>query len=274
MARRGRSRRRGGKGNSALGKVFAGLTITAVLGVVGFLFYLNMTSEVVKLDETTMCPIGKPPTHVYAVLIDSTEALPEKSARQAIIKFQNILNAAPMNSKITLYAVRSGNESHAMPIASVCKPDNGEAASQLTANPALIKKHYDQFIGSLNAHLESLVEQPGSNTSPIIESLQSAVIESFEGNPNADSKTIIVISDMIQNSDLYSFYRLKPDFQSYQRSSKSSGQGILSLKGIRVELLLVPRTPPTGTRQDLVRFWSEFLSEYGALSGSSLEPLS
>jgi len=274
MARRGRNRRRGGKGNSTLGKAFAFVTILAVLGAVGFLFYLNMTTTVVKLDQTTMCPIGQPSSDVFAVLVDSTEALPEKSARQAVIKVRNTMDSAPINSKITLYSVRSGNESHAVPIASICKPDTGASASVLTANPTLMARNYQKFIDRLDQHLASLVGQAGSDTSPIIESFQSAVIESFEGNPNTGGKSIIVISDMIQNSDLYSFYRVKPDFRSYLAQSRSTGRGALSLRGIKVEVLLVPRTPPIGTRQDLVRFWSEFLSEYGALSGSSLEPLS
>ena len=270
-----RNRRRSARGDSKVTKGLAMLVIAALLAGIGFLFYLNVTTKVIKLDQNTMCRIGEPASNVYAVLIDSTEALPRKSAAQAVIKVKNLLSNAPVNSKITLYAIQNGNENHVLPVGEICKPDSADGASELTSNPRYIQEQFDKgFLKPLEKHLDKLVHSGPSNTSPIIESLQSTVIESFENTSSTGSKQIVVISDMIQNSNLYSFYRQRPNYDQYKKLSRESGQGIINLNGIRVDLYIVPRQTPKGSRQDLIKFWSEFLQDNGAAMGSSLEPLS
>ncbi len=273
MGRRRKSRRTRGRSNFVIPLVCLGILL--LLAFITYMVYQSTITKSIKYDSVSMCRMGEEPTDLYAVLIDSTESLPNLSASQAIIKVRNLLKNAPVNSQITLYSIQSGNERHVRPLATICKPETGESASELTSNPYMIKKRFnDGFLIPLEGHLNSLVQGKGSETSPIIESLQSTVVESFESTQNTGNKKIIVISDMIQNSDLYSFYRNKPNFEEYKELSNKTGIGVINLRGISVELLVVPRKSSKVKRQDIIRFWREFLIGNNAALTSAMDPLS
>ena len=271
---RNRKRRPKSQGESSFGKVLAVIIGLAVIVAIGSIFYINLSKVRIDINSDTLCQVGKQHTDIIAILIDATEGLPDRSARQASIRIEQILSAAPENSLINLYAIKSGNESHIEPIAHICKPSNGEDVSNLTGNKNYSLKQYkERFVKPLRLQINNLIDANSSSTSPLIESMQSAVIESFEANANTGKKRLIIVSDMIQNTNLYSFYREKPSYKNYTKISTQSGKGMLRLDGITVEILVVARSFPKGTREDVVRFWSLFLKEKGAASGSSMEPL-
>lgn len=275
MARNAKNKRRGNRrGESALGKVGAVIVGLFVIVIIGGMFYMNLSKEKVILDSNSLCQIGKKPSDVIAILIDATESLPERAARQAVIKIENILSSAPENSLINLYAIKSGNESHIEPITHICKPQNGVNMSNLTGNKRFAKDQYEQsFSKPLKAHINNLIVARSSASSPLVESMQSAIIESFTANPNTGLDRLIIVSDMIQNTSMYSFYREKPSYKNFDEMSNRSGKGMLRLEGITVDMLVVARDFNTGNREDVVSFWSSFLQERGASSGSSMEPL-
>ena len=103
--------------------------------------------------------------------------------------------------------------------------------------------------------------------------MHCAIIDSFEANTNTGEKRLIIVSDMIQHTGLYSFYKEKPSYKNFNEISTKSGEGIMRLDGITVEILIVARSFPKGTRGDIVRFWSLFLKNKGAANGSAMEPL-
>lgn len=262
------------QGESLFRKVLSVFIGLAVVSVIGSIFYMNLTKVKIDIDSDTLCQVGHPPTDIIAILIDATDGLPDRAARQASIRIEQVLSAAPENTLINLYEIKSGNESHIEPIAHICKPSNGKDVSHLTGNKHYsIKQYEERFLKPLRLQIDNLIDADSSSTSPLIESMQSAVIESFKANANTGEKRLIIVSDMIQNTNLYSFYREKPSYENYSDISTQSGKGMLRLDGITVEILVVARSFPKGTRKDVVRFWSLFLKDKGASNGSSMEPL-
>ena len=271
---RNRKQRPTSRGESSFGKLLAVLIGLAVILAIGSIFYINMSKVKIEIDPNTLCQVDQKPTDIIAILIDATEGLPERAARQASIRIKQALSSAPENSLINLYSIKSGNESHIEPIAHICKPSSGENVSNLTGNKNYsIKQYKERFLKPLKFQIDDLIDAKSSSTSPLIESMQSAIIESFEANANTGEKRLIIVSDMIQNTNLYSFYREKPSYKNYNDISAQSGKGILRLDGIKVEILVVARSFPKGTRKDVVDFWSHFLTDKGAATGSAMEPL-
>lgn len=271
---RSRKRRPNGQGESSFIKALAVFIGLAVISAIGSMFYMNLSKVKINIDPETLCQIGHLPTDIIAILIDATEGLPDRAARQASIKIEQILSASPENSLINLYAIKSGNESHIEPIAHICKPSNGEDVSNLTGNKNYSARQYEErFLRPLRLQINSLINANSSNTSPLIESMQSAVIESFDANANTGKKRLIIVSDMIQHTNLYSFYKKKPSYKNYNEISTQTGKGLLRLDGITVEALVVARSFSKGTREDVVRFWSLLLKDNGAANGSTMEPL-
>jgi len=159
----------------------------------------------------------------------------------------------------------------------VCKPPDGKAASSLTANPLLIQKRFKaNFEEPIKLMLERLLSASPSERSPIIEAINSAVIEAFIGqqaehlNP---VRRMIIVSDMLQHSRLYSMYQQAPFYADFEKTLRKSEQSVPDLMGAEIEVLLLPRKSPKGDRADLVKFWTEFLTANGAGFGTSMETL-
>jgi hypothetical protein len=275
MSRRRRVRNRARRGESKLGIVAASFLMFVVVVFIGGIFTFSANNELKEIDEKTLCYKDDVPTDIIAILIDSTEPLDEKTVRNAQLEIENIIKNSPTNTLVNLYAIETGSEEHIRPIANLCKPDDGTSASELTSSPAWIKKIFnDKFVLPLGDHLTSLLKMPPSTSSPIIESLQSAVIESFLSHENSGDKKILLISDMIQNTSMYSFYKESLSFNSYFSKVKNSGSGLINLTNINIQVLVVPNNVPNGTREDLTRFWGKFFRENNANSNVILRPLS
>lgn len=274
MSRRRRVRNRARRGESKLGIVAASFLMFVVVVFIGGIFTFSANNELKEIDEKTLCYKDDVPTDIIAILIDSTEPLDEKTVRNAQLEIENIIKNSPTNTLVNLYAIETGSEEHIRPIANLCKPDDGTSASELTSSPAWIKKIFnDKFVLPLGDHLTSLLNMPPSTSSPIIESLQSAVIESFLSHENSGDKKIVLISDMIQNTSMYSFYKESLSFNSYFSKVKNSGTGLINLTDINIQVLVVPNNVPNGTREDLTRFWGKFFRENNANSNVILRPL-
>ena len=255
-------------------KLVAVLIGLGALFAIGSLLYKGMSTIKIEIDPNTLCQVDQKPSDVIAILIDATDGLPERAARQATIKINQILSSAPENSLINLYSIKSGNESHIEPIVHICKPSTGKDVSSITGNKNYsIKQYKERFLDPLKLQIDNIIDAKSSSTSPLIESMQSAIIESFEANTNSGEKRLIIVSDMIQHTNLYSFYKEKPSYKNYNEISIQSGKGMLRLDGIAVEIFIVARSFPKGSRKDIVRFWSLFLKDKGAANGSAMEPL-
>jgi hypothetical protein len=275
MPKKRRGSRRARRGESKLGILVASFLMCLVVVVIGSIFLFSANNDVKKIDEETLCYKDDFPTDIIAILIDSTEPLDEKTARNAQVAIENIIKDSPTNTLVNLYAIETGSEKHIKPIANLCKPDDGSKASELTSSPAWIRKIFNEkFDLPLSAHLEGLLKMPPSTSSPIIESLQSAVIESFLTHQNSGQDKIVLISDMIQNTSMYSFYKESLSYDSYFSKVKNSGSGVLDLAGIEIQVLVIPNNIPNGTREDLTRFWGKFLIENNADSNVIIRPLS
>lgn len=274
MARRARKFRR--KRNEGLGLATTGgiLGIIAIAGIVSLL-YLRSNIETTILDKNTLCDTTKKVDNVVAILIDTTDKLSSRTSRHVEKYFENFLVHLPVNSKISVYEVSGISVELNRPIISLCKPDDGSNANGMISNPEMIKKTFkSKFSLPLKEKLDSIMKNKTSDSTPLIESIQSAVVESFLDYPEASSKQIILVSDLLQHSDLYSFYSERPDYEGFFKKTKELGKGFVNLRGIKIHFLVAPSKVPVGTRHDVIKFWNDFMIKNHAEPGSTMEPLS
>ena len=267
-----RTKRRAGENKTVMALAVVGILI--VVGFIVGLVALGLTNKKPDIDAVTLCDRNQPVQDVLAMLIDTTERLPLRTAKNAELQLANVISELPANSLISLYTIKSGNEVHIEPAFSMCKPQIGAEVSQFTGNKRYADKLFEErFKGPVKKAVSGLIEGGPSATSPLIESMQSAVIETFMAHDNVGQDRLVVVSDMIQNTDLLSFYGVRPSYQLHSERNLKRGQGMVKLDGVHVDLLVVPRQYPTGNRQHLIMFWTELLDAAGALPGSTMEPL-
>src|SRR5206468_1685671 len=116
-------------------------------------------------------------------------------------------------------------------------------ASELTANPALLKRQYDdRFIAPLMRETDALQSTSPARWSPIFEMLQLVGIEAFQARDVRGPRRLIVLSDMLHNTPELSMYHAIPDFQGFARTDygvKTQAR----LPGVDVELDVLMNTP-------------------------------
>lgn len=263
------------KKNKRKGKIIGTFLVLFSIIMVSILIYLNFQLKVESVDQNTLCSLDKEPASVIAILIDATDSIPERTAREANIKLKNIIAKLPVNSEIAVYEISDKQNDHIRPIIKLCKPIDGSSSSVLTSNPEHIKyKFNERFFRPLEQSLESLIKGSDSKKTPLIEAIQSASIESFLPHEGVINKKLIVVSDFLQHSKNYSFYSKSPSFSEYLDKKRRLGLGKVDLTGVEVTFFVIPRSSTKIQRRSVIKFWREFIIENNASIGSNMEPLS
>ena len=271
MARRARNQRRG-RNKSQVNWLAVGIGIF-VVAALGAMFLLSAGNAPKVLDDITLCIEGESHPATLGIIIDSTDAIPSAPAAKVYHLVTSAVAELPVNSRIKLFQIKGGS-TFLDPLVDICKPDDGADASQFTSSPAYIKKIYEErFSIPLDEALRNLIEAEPQNSSPIIEGIQAASVKSLMPFQSVAEKRLIIASDFLQHSTLYSMYRERPDLSEFTDQTQTSSLGRINLYGAKVDLLVIPRPIPNGNRSDLVTFWRDFLIQHNAALGSSLEPL-
>ena len=269
MSRIKRRRRSSSSGINWLAVAIIIFVLTALAGM----FKLAFDNEPKTLDEVTLCIKGEAHPATLGIIIDSTDSFPAAPAAKAFNIITTAVDQLPVNSRVQLFQIK-GSSDLLKPLVDICKPDDGSTASQLNSNPAYIKKLYrERFSTPLEQTLKRLIKAEPQSSSPIIESMQAASIQALMPFESTSNKRLIVASDFLQHSDLYSMYESKPNLQDFTDQSITSSLGRINFSGAKVDLLVIPRRIPNGSRGDLVSFWGDFLIQHNAALGSSWEPL-
>jgi hypothetical protein len=216
MARRSRNRR------TQSIDVFTGILLAIVglviLGLlVGFLWWLKKTKVV--LDESSNWPVAGPRA-VHALIFDRTDPIFQQQAERIRQRMKELRESASFGTRFDIYTVEGDTKNLLTPVLTICSLNRPEEANEFIENPELIKQRYEQrFVAVLERTIEELLRASSRPTSPIIESMKSASISSF--GPFEQRKSpfrMTMISDMIQNTPVYSHILSEPNFTQLARS--------------------------------------------------------
>ncbi|MDO5759257.1 MAG: hypothetical protein Q4P24_17750 [Rhodobacterales bacterium] len=258
--RRHRShRRRGGMGTPVLAAIAAVL----VAGVAGAFWWSGQDQKLNAVDDVTLCPVQHGPAGMTAILVDLTDPIsPAQHALLTALLDKEIADA-PRSTQFTMGVVTEDPADWGAS-APLCKPQDRDTAGALTQNATLIGQRYrERFLAPLQADISRLTSVSGANQSPIMESLQALVADTpgfvtFDG-----PRRIVIVSDLLQHSDVMSFYR-GGDWDSFRASPAFQRLGS-TLSAADVTILQVPR-PGEGVRDPriLEDFWARYFDAQGA----------
>lgn len=270
MARRRGNRKQYASQTNWLAIIGSALLVIAVAAMA----IVSGLSETDSFNEDTLCLDGQSYSAVLGVLIDSTDSFPAAPAAKTYQKVVAEVDSLPSNSLIQIYKIEGSSGQLAEPIITICKPDDGKESNPWTENPQFVRSTYTgRFLQPFQSTLKTLMNEEAASESPIIESIQAASINLFLSNADVSDKRLIIASDFLQHSNLYSMYESKPNFEDFRKSSLTSPIGLVDLDEADVSLFVIPRRVPVGDRSNLVRFWGEFLAGSNASLGSTVEPL-
>lgn len=255
----GHRRSSGGQSNVLWSVMLVGLL--AFIGLGGAWVYRTLGSRG-HLDEKTLCPTDGP-AGLTVILLDLTDPLTEVQASRLRGLLTEEIERAPVATMVSIGVVSELPQNWG-PRFALCKPATGADASIIYENPDLIAKRFETgFLDVFNKSLDEMMQATTEKHSPIMEALQ-ALISGTSGSVGREMpKRIILVSDLIQNSQTLSFYRGE-DWDSFEKSGAVERLA-RNLEGARIMILQIPRPgagPSVIAKVD--PFWSNYLDRQGA----------
>ncbi|MFS2318944.1 hypothetical protein RMQ97_13485 [Maricaulis sp. D1M11] len=241
-----------------------------VVGILGVISYAAIILQPPEYDHQTLCVVDEIPPH-RAVVIDKTDLYsPEQADRiAALIRAQK--PGLAVGERLSLYELNESGQLANTNRFSLCNPGAGEQVNPLYRNPDRVQARYDMlFAEPLEAALADLVTPKNAPNSPIIEAL-AQLTQDPTFDRNAPRRHIVLVSDMLQNSDLFTVYpyRQRMDLTSRlpapttvaQLLRETYGDG---LRGVTLEIRLIPRDPWQQVQQSQMRaYWDQVLRPLG-----------
>ena len=229
--------------------MLSGVAIAAILGVLGYVF-MNPPAAL----QANGCLAEQQKTNSsLSILLDTTDQY--RPVQLKVIK--NILYERVLELKqfdhVKVYRVDELRDGILKAAINICKP----GLDQLE-NPLFSKLKKVQFEEAIDSAFK--VMEGSKPTSPIIESISSIASDMSLAH---EDKEIIVVTDLIENSEIVSMYRngweskLKSDERYLEKTQPTLG-------GIRVRLLMLARPEVSTQNLDLKKWWIRFLRSSGA----------
>lgn len=245
--RRRSSSSRGPKNNFILIAIVS-VAAAAAVGLIGAVF-----SSLPPHRSADLCREDSDPDQIVAVVVDASgEFTPLQRAAMLDRFYRALGRVAPSEDerrlvggevRIDIYNANASNGGLLEPVFSRCSPPPLSGLQLLGGNKRRDERSYlSDFVDPLRQSMERLVAGESTDTSPLLESISAAVEQSFSGRTSGNKQAVIVLSDMLQNSDNYSFYgqRGVPPFEEFYRSPEHNAVP-LDLRGAEFCPVLINR---------------------------------
>ena len=215
-----------------------------------------------RINDVTLCR-DDGPINVTAILLDLTEPL--NNTQQARLKthIANEVASSGTDTMISLGVV-SDNPERWGSLFAKCKPATGKQANALYENPSMIRNRYErEFLIPINTEINVTLTQHVPSSSPIMEALQSLIADTPDFINARGQRKLVIVSDMLQNSDIISFYR----DEDWKYFSDHEGELRLAsnLRNVSVEIMRIPRSGDEVPTRELVDdFWTRYFDLQGS----------
>jgi hypothetical protein len=264
VARRRFSRRRRGSETLALKAAAIAIVVVVLVGLGGvFWFVQGRAAQFASLDPDTLCPKSGP-TSQFAVLIDRTDALTEIQGEALRRQITAWAAAIPKHGSFKVYEVGYGG-ALLQPVVSVCNPGDGSDQSAIDSNPKMWRARYEEkFQAPVAAMLERMRLDEEAKASPIFEGVQAIAVKDFGPDAPQGPKTLIIVSDLLQNQQGFSLYQGVPAADAFWATPYAASVRS-NLTGIHTEIHLLHRLKAAAKQTDtLGKFWIDWLERQGA----------
>lgn len=240
--------------------MFAGIAV-ALLGMAGLAMVAHSNHA-----GTVTGPEGDaahPPKGTIAMIIDKTD--PMTGQEQQVIDARGHSLARyelHKGERLSIWAI--GDHEDGTLSKEFCLTSPGFTANGITDNERMVRARFDStFARPMDAVLADVTRREIAATSPIMESLRE-VGELKEFTDVQGPRRILIVSDMLQNSHVYSQYGAARDFASFSRLPVWR-ELRSSLEGVSVEIVYLHRPRDARYQNAFHReFWREYFKACGA----------
>jgi len=246
-------------GSKSLQTVLLFIVSAVLIALVGV---ANVIWKAEPVDER-LCPKAGPEGFALILLDLTDEITPQQASSIQTLVLDFVENAEPGTLFSVGRVVPEGQQQDS--IVQICKPRTGEVANELYENPKLIADQYQKnFLIPIRNAVEEMTAEPSAPNSPILESLQALVARTSGFRTlqtDGRSREVLIVSDLLQNSKNFSFYR--GDSWVSFRDRGLANEISNSLRGAAVVWLEVTRNLRPQVRDDRFKFWKNYFDLAG-----------
>ena len=171
--------------------------------------------------------LRKAPADQTVILVDQSEALTDTHRRFAASFIRDYVandDTLPVRSRIALFTFskrnfEAGASPSFRPASDLCRPPS-QGNELYENNRKITKDFYLRFLVPVTTALEESLTTEVGERSPILETLQ--LISRSQEIPDGGRKTLILVSDMLQNTAGFSHYRDRRSYEDFVRSGFAS----------------------------------------------------
>lgn len=244
--------------------LWGGLILLILTIAAGLIAYFMFSQQKEQIDKTTLCPKSGATAHTV-LLIDKTDPLnfTQKQAFQVLMN--NMMSEKIQQGElVSVFALGEDFKENDKPLLEICNPGDGRDKSEWTANLKRLKTQYeDRFLTPILTVGNELIDVQAAKQSPIMEQIQMVSINGFQKHNIQGQKRLIMVSDMLQNSEGFSMYK-QPNahFETFEKLHFATKVQSY-LDNVRVEIIYVMNNPKLQTRRNLA-FWEKFFNKANA----------
>jgi hypothetical protein len=239
---------------------------SALLLALGIVAYVWHEATHVAIEKATGCPKTGPGS-ITVIVLDITDSLGVIQKADLRAFMDSVRDQVPKYGRLDLYTVGKIDTHPLDARFSACNPGSGQdVSSALTGNKVLADRTWKRhFSDKFEEVLTNIEQEKPEDHSPILESIQSASITSFEPpNPPDAEDHLILVSDLLQYTNRVSFYGGAPDFTDFMKTQYYH-EIRTELKGVKVTISIIPRqTKLAAQNKKLLAFWTTYFADEGA----------
>ncbi|MEI9401853.1 hypothetical protein [Mesorhizobium argentiipisi] len=258
MARRVRRRKKGQAG-TIVAALALGVLSVAMLG--GFAWMWSRSGKG-QIDANTNCLLDGP-VSLTAVLIDATDPISATTMADLTNEFRKTIGRVEPGGYVKIYTLNSAPGDLTV-MFDGCNPGDGSTVDNWTNNPARRQRKWESAFGDpLKKLPDEIPNADSASQSPIMAGIQKIKLSLFDSSlaKPGRAKRLVVASDMIEHTALYSQYRSGLDYQKYLSSAADRTYGT-SLDGVAVTILYIDRKKKPFQSLDHAEFWTQWVQNH------------
>ena len=219
------------------------------------------------LDPETACRMDRQdPAHTI-LLIDQSDPFSENDLAWIDELIDAEARTLPRFGRLTVVLPNSAAPFDPATLYTHCSPGSIEDANPILQNPRMIddtwREHFYQPLTQTVAETLKTTSQPSS---PLFEALY-AIGDRADFQDSRKNRRLVIVSDLMQHSDGFSFYRSGADLAAYGDASLS--QQVPQMSGVNVVARIVPRQNYDLPIGEVRAFWRAYFDKTGAAFGST-----
>ncbi|WP_143435552.1 hypothetical protein [Henriciella aquimarina] len=242
-----------------------GMIGAMLAGVFGLFALAAFSASPSVLPETGCRMDHKDPAHTV-LLIDQSDPFNPNDLGWVNAFIDSEARTLPRFGRITVVTPNSEDPYDARIVYSHCSPGAAQDANPILQNPRMIEDTWrETFYEPMSKEVETALTDTRQPSSPLFEAVYS-IADRADFQASRGDRRIILISDLMQHSDEFSFYRTGTDKAAFAETRLADR--VPDMEGVEIVARVVPRQEYDLPMSDVKRFWRDYFDRTGAAFSS------